>query len=232
MGDNMKKTKTNLVSVIVAAIALAMAGVATAKDELPDQTTDGLNRIESKNAQAVYWQDGATLEPYTKVMLIECSVAFRKNWMKDQNRGSADLANRVNTADMDRIKKSLSAEFDKEFTKVLEEGGYAVVQNPGDDVLLLRPALINLDVTAPDLQKAGKSRNYVASAGQMTLYLELYDSATSSKIGLVLDSQAARDNGMMHVSNSVTNRAEAGRMLRRWSNLLVAAMDEAKNQGE
>jgi hypothetical protein len=228
----MKNTKTNLVSVIVAALVLAMAGVATAKDELPDQTTDGLNRIESKNVQAVYWQDGATLAPYTKVMLIECSVAFRKNWMKDHNRGSADLTNRVGTDDMDRIKKSLSAEFDKEFTKVLEEGGYTVVQNPGDDVLLLRPALINLDVTAPDLKSIGTTRSYAASAGQMTLYLELYDSATSSKIGLVLDAQAARDNGMMRVSNSVTNRAEAGKMLRRWSSLLVAAMDEAKNQGE
>lgn len=228
----MKSTRMNSVSVALAALALTLTSVAAAKDDLPDQTADGLSRIESKNVDAAYLQEGATLAPYTKVMLVECSVAFRKNWMKDQNRSTADLTNKVNADDMERIKKSLSAEFDKEFTKVLEEGGYSVVQNPGEDVLLLRPAIVNLDVTSPDLKSVNTRRSYSASAGQMTLYMELYDSATSAKIGLVLDSQNARDNGFMSVSNSVTNRAEAGRMLRKWSSLLVAAMDEAKNQGE
>ena len=45
-----------------------------------------------------------------------------------------------------------------------------------------------------------------ASAGKMTLYMELYDSATGAKIGQVIDKQQARDNGHMSFSNSVTNR--------------------------
>ncbi len=210
-------------------LTFAMAATAIAKDELPDRTADGLDRIESKKVDAVYWQKGATLEAYSKVMLLECEVAFTKDWMRDYNRSSGrSLSSRVDSGDMDRIKKDLSAEFNKEFTKVLEEGGYTVVESTGHDVLLLRPAIVNLDVTAPDLQSASMSRSYTASAGQMTLYMELYDSATSAKIGQVLDRATARDNGRMQMSSGVSNRAEAGRMLRKWSSLLVAALDDAK----
>jgi hypothetical protein len=60
--------------------------------------------------------------------------------------------------------------------RVLEEDRYAVVDEAGEDVLLIRPAIINLDVNAPDTPQAGRSMTYVASAGEMTLYLEAYDS--------------------------------------------------------
>ncbi len=219
--------------VIFTALLLAMAATAMAKDDLPDRTEDGLDRIESKRVDAVYWQEGATLAPYTKIMLLECAVSFRKDWMRDYNRESGrSMSSRVDSGDMERIKKDLSVEFNEEFAKVLVEGGYTVVEAPGHDVLLLRPAIVNLEVTAPDLKSASMSRSYTASAGQMTLYMELYDSATSAKIGQVLDRETARDSGRMQMSSSVTNRAEAGRMLRKWSSLLVAALDDAHDRSE
>ena len=51
------------------------------------------------------------------------------------------------------------------FTETLEERGYAVVEEPGHNFMLLRPAIIDLDVTSPDLPSADRNRNYVASAG-------------------------------------------------------------------
>ncbi len=207
---------------------IAFSGTAIAKDKFPAVTEDGLNRVESKHVDAVYWQDGATLEPYTQVMLVDCSVAFKKNWKRDYNRDQRSLQNQVRDSDMDRIKNALSAAFNEEFTKVLEKGGYEVVQNTGENVLLLRPAIVNLDVTAPDLKTASMSRTYSATAGEMSLYMELYDSTTNAKIGQVLDTQTAGDEGTFRISNSVTNRSEANRVLSKWAGLLVSALDEAK----
>lgn len=221
-----------LMAALTAAAALSIAGGAIAKDDYPDQTEDGLQRVEAKHVDAAYWQEGATLDGYNKVLIIDAQVAFRKNWQRDKNRDAISLSNRVGSNDMERIKQDLSEEFTKVFAEELTKGGYNVVTEPDVDVLILRPAIVNLDITAPDLNSTSFDRTYVASAGQMTLYLELYDSASGAKIGTVLDTQGARDSGMMQYSNKLTNRQEAISILKKWSGLLVKALDEAHKKDD
>ena len=121
---------------------------------------------------------------------------------------------------MEKIKSALADEFRKVFTEELEEGGYEVVDVTGEDVLVVRPALMNLDVTAPDIATASRSRTYVTSAGSMTLYVELYDSVTGDIIAKVIDPQASDRGSFGFEANRVTNRAEADRILRKWAGLL------------
>jgi hypothetical protein len=153
--------------------------------------------------------------------------------MRDQNRSRASLSNKVSQSDMDKISQALSKEFTVIFTEQLQEKGeYEIVDSAGDDVLTLRPAIVDLDVTAPDISSANMSRTYVTSAGQMTLYLELIDSATGDVIGKAVDRQHARRNsGQISYSNRVTNKAEADRILRRWASLLRDALDDAQDNG-
>jgi hypothetical protein len=192
---------------------------ALAADELPATTPDGLELMSGTKVRAVYAKPGATLEPYTKVALLDCQVAFRKNWERDYNR-DASFDRRVHADDMERIKSALAEEFKKVFTDELTKGGYEIVDYTGDDVLIVRPALVNLDVTAPDVMSASRSRSYVTSAGSMTLYMELYDSVTGDIIARVLDPEAADRGGFAMEANRVTNRAEADRILRKWAGLL------------
>jgi hypothetical protein len=216
---------------LVGIAALALANVAAAKDDYPDQTTDGLKRMESKNVDAMYWQDGATLDGYNKVLVMDAEVAFRKDWMRDYNREAmGGVSRRATSEDMEKIKQNLSEEFNKVFTKEIQDGGYEVVTEPAADVLVLRPAIVNLDVEAPDLNTSSMDRTYVASAGQMTLYMEFYDSVTGAKIGTVIDAQGARDTGFMQYASKITNRQEADKILRKWSGLLVKALDRAHNK--
>jgi hypothetical protein len=196
-------------------------------DDMPPVTEDGLVRIDSKKVDAVYWAEGATLAGYDAVMLTDTPVAFRKNWMRDFNASRSGLSDRVDEKDMARIKSELSTAFRESFTKALTEAGYRVVEAPGEDVLLLRPAIVDLDVNAPDLQSASMTRSFTANAGEMTLYMELYDSATGDKIGQVVDQERAMDSGRIEYTSRVTNRAEANRILGKWSKLLVEALDEA-----
>ena len=215
---------------IGAVLIAGCAPTATMNSDLPTVTEDGLKLVPAKNVDALYWRDGATLQPYTAVKLVECTVAFKKDWMRNQNQNRSSVTTRVRPEDMERIKAALSTRFNEEFTKVLEKGGYKVVAEGGEDVLTLRPAIINLDVTAPDLRTAGMTQTYTTSAGEMTLYVELYDSATGARIGQAVDRQRAIDRGYITYTNSVTNTAEANRILRKWAGLLVDALDEAKVQ--
>ncbi len=209
---------------------LFAAGCATTGDDLPAMTTDGLTRIESKKVDAVYWQEGATLKGYTSVAILEAPVSFRKDWMRDYNRNQMGVSERVHESDMERIKGELSRAFHEEFSKVLADRGYSVVDTTGEAVLLLRPAIVDLDVTAPDLRSATRTTTFAANPGQMTLYMELYDSVTGDKIGEVADKQGGRNSARLEWSNAVSNRAEAKRVLRRWANLLADALDEANNR--
>lgn len=205
---------------LCAVFSMAITSHAVAKDKLPEVDSDGLHLVKHAKVKAAYLKPGVTLDKYSKVKILDCFVQFRKNWERDYNMNQIGLEGHVRDKDAEAIKKRLAAEFLKEFTKVLTEGGHEIVDDVGPDVLLLRPAIINLDVTAPDIPTAGMTRTYVASAGQMTLYMEMYDSATSTLIARVVDPEAGDDGGIAMQANRVTNSAEARRILHRWAKLL------------
>ena len=59
-----------------------------------------------------------------------------------------------------------------------------------------------------------------ASAGSMTLYMELFDGKTGDIIGKIIDPEAAEDSGMMQISSSVSNTADFDRIVKRWAQIL------------
>ncbi|MEH6592891.1 MAG: DUF3313 family protein [Halioglobus sp.] len=198
---------------------------------MPKVSDDGLTLVEGTEVGAAYLQEGADFTQYNRLAIMDVSVSFRKDWMRDQNRDRAALSQRITQQDADKIKQSLADEFQTVFTEELEKGGYTVVDyegvdNSAQDLLVLRPAIVNLDVTAPDTMSPGMSRTYTASTGSMTLVLEFFDSVTSSLLGRVMDAEAVRDAGYMSISNSVTNKADADRIMRKWAKLLVKKLDK------
>ena len=128
---------------------------------------------------------------------------------------------------MERIKKNLAEEFKKVFTEELTKAGHEVVDQTGPDVLIIRPAIVNLDVMAPDIQSPGITHVVVRSAGSLTLYLELYDSTTGAIFGKVMDAQADRE-GFAQLANRVTNKAAADRILRSWASELAGHLGAAR----
>jgi hypothetical protein len=198
----------------------------------PDVSDDGLARVEHRSLDAVYWREGATLAGYDQVMIGDVDVAFRKNWQRDQNRDRRSASDRVTAEDMTRIRAAVAEGFTAIFVGELEDAGYAVVDQPGDNVLALEPSIVDLDVRAPDvsMRQPGITRTYTTSAGEMTLNMALIDSGSNSLIGRVIDERRAMDTGRLQYSNSITNRQEANRMYRAWAKALVKALDEAEER--
>jgi len=224
--------KFSKIFVILLAIVLtATAGTAIAKkDEFPEVTEDGLHRVADSKMAIVYAEPGADLAQYQRVMLLEANVAFKKNWARDQRSSSASRLS-VNSRDIEKIKNNLAQEFDAVFRKTLEDGGYEVVEESDEDVLLVRPAIINLDVNAPDTMNASRSRSFTSTAGEMTLYIEIYDSVTGDLIAKAMDRKAdTTRHGYYTWTNSVTNAAAARRILKGWAGILLDALNEAKQQ--
>jgi hypothetical protein len=219
------------IPITLATVLLATAGTAIAKqEELPQVTEDGLHRVPDSKMAIVYAEPGADLAQYKRIQLLDAYVAFKKNWARDQRSRSADKL-RVNSRDVEKIKGDLAKEFQTVFKKTLEDGGYEVVDEAAEDVLLVRPAIINLDVNAPDTMSAGRSRTYTSTAGEMTLYIEIYDSVTGDLIAKALDRKADNSRqGYYTWTNSVTNSAAAKRILGGWASILLDALNEARQQ--
>ncbi len=223
------KTKYILMLILSAIFSFSATSVQAKKQELPDVTVDGLHRVPDSKLAVVYAEPGADLAPYQRIQLLDAYVAFKKNWERDQ-RSSSARSLRVSPKDMERIKNNLATEFHEIFKTALTESGYVLTDEVGEDVMIVRPAIINLDVNAPDTMAAGRTSVYTASAGEMTLYIELWDSVSGDIMAKALDRRIDNTRaGFYTWTNSVTNAAAAKRILRGWADILVDALNEAKS---
>ncbi|HEY5776411.1 MAG TPA: DUF3313 family protein [Xanthomonadales bacterium] len=217
---------SSLVNYLLVASLAAATGPCFAKEgETPAFTIDGMQLIEDSNLTLVYAEPGVDMSRYRKIYLDTPYVAFKKNWQRTQNRIGA---NRVSNDDMAKIKMELSELFMDVFSKTLEDGGYLLVTEPGEDVLRIKPAIINLDIVAPDTSAPGITRTYSETAGEMTLYMELYDSVTGDLLARALDRKQDRKTGYFEWQNRVTNRAAANRILKVWAGVLKEGLDDAR----
>jgi hypothetical protein len=218
----------NIRAVLCLAVALVGPGMAhAAKQSVPEVTEEGLHLVPDSRMAIVYAEPGADLAPYGRVKLLDAYVAFKKNWERDQRSTGSRIG--ISSSDMNRIKDRMSEEFRAVFTEVLEEGGYPVVEEAGDDVLLIRPAIVDLNPNAPDISRANRTMTYVSSAGDMTLYVELYDSQTGDMLAKALDKKSdGRHNDYYTWANSASNKAAADRILKGWATILLEALNEAK----
>ena len=198
--------------------------------EVPQQTADGLQLQPDTEFQQVYLLPGADLSSYEAIGLSSCEIAFRKNWLRDQNDSRLDLSSRVTQKDVDRIKDMLGEECNTQLrAALLEAPAYPLVEDfdNGEQVLVLYPSIRNLDINAPDTMSAGMDRSYTTTAGEMTLVLELRDGTTGQVLGRVMDKRKDIDSGRMQWTSSITNRAAADRILKRWANMLRDGLDTA-----
>jgi len=217
------KTLLIILSLIMVC-AVPVSAMAKSKKELPEYTVEGLKRVHNtKDIAVVYAEPGATLEQYKRIYMAEPLVAFKKNWQRDQNRGRI----KVSSSDIERIKKEVRILFIEIFTEELKNGGYEMATERAEDVLIVKPAIIDLNVNAPDVMTAGRTSTYTTTAGSMTLYLELYDSETDDLLAKALDPTYDRDTGYMQWQTKVSNRAAATRMMRPWAEALRKGLDEA-----
>ena len=85
--------------------------------------------------------------------------------------------------------------------------------------------IVDLDITAPDVQSSGRETSYTTIPVQMSLRLELFDSETGQIVGRVIDHRRADTTVSSRQTSSVGNMADAERILRHWSALVRAHLE-------
>ena len=215
----------SLLSMPVLMIMLTGGAVAELPDP-PNSTVDGLQRVEDTQMAHVYAEPGVDLSVYNRILLMEPHIAFTSNWLGTQN----SIPNqRVTAEDMQRIKSELSGLFREVFTEELQNnGGYVLVDGAAEDVLIVRPAILDLNVIAPATSRNRTQRSLITSAGSMTLYLELMDSVTGDMLVKAIDFKFDRSRTRVEAANNVRNERAAREMLGHWAELLRKGLDEAR----
>jgi hypothetical protein len=181
-------------------------------------THDGLHLVPHSSMESAWVKPGEDFSQYSRVGLLDCFVAFKKHWQLNHPS--------MRTHDMNRIKKELAEEFRKIFTDELQKNGYPIATGSGHDVLLVRPAIIDLDIVAPDTMTDMSSISFTASAGSMALYVELYDSVSNEILARAIDRREARHIGDVEETSFGTNADDARRLLKHWADLLIEKLDE------
>ena len=220
----------NYLLIIPGLIIVALsASPVWADKNAPAVNDEGMELVKDTKYTTIYADPGADLGVYKQIWLQDASVAFKKNWQRDQNRHTRNTSNRVKDSDVERIQSDVATLFRDVFTAELLDGGYQLAEQPGEDVLIAKPAIVDLDVIAPDLRTANRSFSYSESAGEMTLVLELYDSLTNDKIVTAKDRKRDYRHGYLEWRTSVSNRATAKRMMASWARAFREQLDEARS---
>lgn len=212
-------------SISFIALIFSMAASLSAVAEEANIQFENLVPVGDPSVAVAYIDPNADFSVFERAMVLDTFVSFRSGWERDQRRGTRGT--RISANDMDRIKTRVSELFNSVMIETLEaDDGFEVVSEADYDVLLIRAAIIDLDVTAPDTASAARSRTYTADSGAATLYIELYDSVSGQIIGRAFDRQAARNPGsMMRWTNRASNTADARRIFRGWAQTLRGFLD-------
>lgn len=208
-------------------LAAVLAACATSTSNKAPTEWDGLQLVKRPGLDLVYVKPGATLTRYRRVMLDPIQISFDKNW-DPEGDSISKIRGRV---DPEKIKTELAQLFEEVSKRELQEKGqYPVVDAPGDDVLRVSSAIVDLYINAPDTMEPGRSRTYVVDAGHMTFVAELRDSHTNTLLARVIDKEQGADFGYLQIANSVTNSAEARTMIAKWADALRDALDRARTE--
>lgn len=212
------------------ASALAASGAFAARPSGLDEAMshDGLQKVTVKGIQFAYARPGATLADYSRVQIEPVQVAFHRHW--DPTRTGSRI--KLGKEERENIRSGVATAVQEAFvTELREKSRYEVVNEAGPDVLRVKVAIVDLYVNAPDTESVGMSRTYTVSAGQMTLFAELFDSESGQLLARVIDKREGRDDQMYRLSSSVVQRGELQDIASAWARILRGALDKAHGIG-
>ncbi|MBU2871377.1 DUF3313 domain-containing protein [Colwellia sp. E2M01] len=213
---------------IALGLAMVMACSHTT-EEAPQVTKEGLNLVNSSSSALAYERAGVDFNDYQKVLILPSQVAFKKNWERSYNSSQGGSMKRITPKDVLSIKAKVADLFDEVFTQEIKENGtLEVVDKSGVSTLLLKPFILNLDITAPDIHNGSTIRTYTKNSGEATLYLEVYDGVSGEILARLIDNEIIGNDSFMQWANRVSNTADAKRTIKKWVETLRKQFETTK----
>ncbi|MEX0322986.1 MAG: DUF3313 family protein [Puniceicoccaceae bacterium] len=234
----MKVSSKKLTILLSCVLCMVLANPALARKAPPETTHDGLSLVKkAKAADYVYLAPDADLTGYKKIIVIEPHVAFRKGYKDDYNSSGVHAFNRLSDRDLEKMIARAKDLFMHEFVETLEKKGYPVVKDAGEDVLVARALIVDLEVNVPDPNRTkgmGRSKTFAEGVGEATFVLELYDSVSMAIIARAVDHIDEMDSafGWRVPRDYATNTMDAQDAFGTWAVHLAKGLDRAKKEAK
>jgi hypothetical protein len=196
---------------------MTLVGVSCASSPFPKISEDGLVKVARTPGGAIYEAGGFAFAAFGGLVVDECSVRFRDSWQRDQNRNRGP-SGRVTDEDMDQMRQLFAASCRE--ILATELASFAVPEGEAADgrkVLAVRPAVIDVDIAAPDVLAAGGQTQYATTPAAMELRLDLVDTDTGQTVARVIDRRRADTTMVLRPATRVSNMAEVERVFRQWA---------------
>ena len=114
------------------------------------------------------------------------------------------------------------------YKTLTERGGYEIVTESGEDVMVFLPNIVDLDVEAAGWIENSILESVSDSRGRMTIELVIRDSTSDKLLAVGWQKQSDLNEGEMDMTISVSNAAAFRAMSQRWANWVLKQLEEAK----
>jgi TonB family protein len=194
--------------------------------ELPPDTSGAAqNDLEldpSSDFAVAYFKPDADFTGYDSLIIDGPEVAFREGWRLQHVQATS--------FDMERIRRDRAQWFLDVFNSELhDEGGFQFVDEAGENVLLIRAGIGELDVIAPFLASNFDPGYSVAQSGTTaTLVMELFDSSSGEVLARVFDRQQSTNANFTTQVTRASNQKDARDIFTGWAELLRARLVEGR----
>lgn len=209
----------------ISAIFICLCVMGCSASRRPEEITpDGLRRVPSRSNGGVFREPGWPFMQYKRFVLEPITVTFVKDWERQHPEAS--------DKEMRRIRDEAAKIFREEFAEeLIENGKYAFATEPEPDVLIVVPAITDLDISAPESDSTAK-QSYAPRSIGLRITAELRDAASARLIGRVDMFSPPKEYGMheLRPANRSSNAHEVQRAIQEWTRLLREALDVAKNE--
>lgn len=219
----LRLTTPLIFAVVLVACTTAPPTIQTGPDA--ELSFDGLHKVDNSQADVAWARPDFDISGYTKIWLVGAGIEYRQ--VKDRGRSTIARSQGgpyfIDDKSRAQFEELVGKVFKEEFEKIEK---YELVDGPGPDVLMIRGGLLDVTSYVPPDPIGGRSYIYLSSVGEATLVLELRDSETGTILARSVDRRAAETiGGTFTRSNSVTNSAEARRLIRFWATRLREGLD-------
>ena len=191
-----------------------------AQNDSPGSAQERLRLDPSSEFAIAYFDPDADFTRYDKLIFEGPEIAFREGWRR-QHHGATP-------GDMEQIRRERAQWFRDVFiAEFQDEGGYQFVDEAGENVLLIRAGIGDLDVAAPILASNTAPGYSIAVGGTTaTLVLELFDAARGEVLARVFDRQQSASAGIDSRATRFSNENDARIIFTGWAEILRARLDE------
>lgn len=185
----------------------------------PLQKGQGLVPVSGARAALANVMPGIDWSRYRSVEIRTLQIP---DTIRDATPGGASRKFRESYVLRDQDVAKLQKTYADSMREQLSDAGFAIVDSPNSDTLILASQIIGLRLAAPiessRLSYSGGGRTYARGAGSMAIAGVLADGAS----GRVIAEMADQHNSInvWGINNSVSNLAEARRGFNKWARAL------------